>query len=135
MQVSIYHRFLRVLLLVMTVVLVFDSGIISPTTKQLSDTTIVYLASVGSSVGATVTPNEINTLTAQIAEEQRRLNLREAELNEREIAARSFGDDQDADYSTYIISAILFLILVLLIMNYILDFARVRKYTYENKMG
>lgn len=135
MKVSIYHRFLRVSLLVMTAVLVFDSGAVIPGTKQLSDNTIVYLASVGSSVGASVSPNEINSLSAQIAEQQRQLNLREAELNEREIKARAFGSESGTDYSIYIISAILFIIIVLLMINYVLDFRRVRRYRYENTMA
>ncbi len=135
MRVSIYHRFLRVSLLVMTAVLIFDSGILFPVTKQLSDTTIVYLANVGSSVGASVSPNEINSLSAQIAEQQKNLDLREAELNEREISARSFGSESEMDYSIYIISAILFIIIVLLMINYVLDFKRVRRFRYENTMA
>jgi ABC-type multidrug transport system permease subunit len=95
----------------------------------------VYLASVGSSVAANVAPNEINTLTAEIAKQQELLNRREAELNEREIKARSFGSEEGTDYSIYIISAILFIIIVLLIVNYVLDFTRVRRYRYENTMG
>lgn len=130
-----YHRFLRVSLLVMTAVLVFDSGILFPATKQLSDNTILYLASVGSSVGASVPPNEINSLSAQIAEQQKVLDQREADLNEREIKARVFGEKNETDYSLYSISAILFIIIVLLMINYTLDFRRVRKYQYENKMG
>jgi hypothetical protein len=135
MRVSIYHRFLRVSLLVMTAILLFDSGAISPVTKQLSDTTIIYVASVGSSVAANVAPNEFNTLSAEIAKQQELLNRREAELNEREIKARSFGSEEGTDYSIYIISAILFIIIVLLIVNYVLDFTRVRRYRYENTMG
>lgn len=135
MRVSIYHRFLRVSLLVMTAVLVFDSGILVPSTKQLSDTTYLYLANVGSSVGASVAPNEINSLSAQIAEQKKELDLREAELNEREIKAREFGSDTQSDYSIYIISAILFIIIVLLMINYVLDFKRVRSYRYENTVA
>ena len=133
-----YHRFLRVSLLVMTAVLIFDSGILFPATKQLSDNTILYLASVGSagsSVGASVSPNEINSLSAQIAEQQKVLDQREADLNEREIKARAFGGENETDYSLYIISAILFIIIVLLMVNYALDFRRVRRYQYESKMG
>ena len=135
MHVSIYHRFLRVSLLVMTAVLIFDSGVFSPATKQLSDNTIVYLASVGSSVGASVAPNEINSLSAQIAEQQKELDRREAELKEREIKARGFGSENSTDYSIYIISGILFIIIVLLMINYILDFRRVRRFRYENKVA
>ncbi len=135
MKVSVYHRFLRVSLLVMTAVLIFDSGVLFPATKQLSDNTILYLASVGSSVGASVAPNEINSLSAHIAEQQKVLDEREADLNKREIKARAFGGESATDYSLYIISAILFFIIVLLMINYALDFRRVRRYQYESKMG
>ena len=135
MYVSVYHRVLRVLLLVFTLVLVFDSGSIIPATKQISDTTILYLASVGSSVDARVAPNEINALSAQIAERQRELDLREADLREREIQARTFGSEDETDYSIYIISAILFIIIILLITNYVLDFTRIKQFRYENTVG
>lgn len=133
MQSSRYHSFLRVSLLVTACVLVFDSGIISPISKQLSNTTFVYLGSVGSSVLASVPENELNTLSAQIAEEQRSLAAREAALQEREIAARSFGGSEESEYSTYLISVMLFIIIVLLTLNYVLDFARMRQFKYEKQ--
>ncbi len=132
-QVSRYHRFLRVMLLVSAFTLIFDSGILFPITKELSDNTIVYLGSVGSSVFASVPPNEINTLTAQISEQQRLLDAREAELREREIAARSYTK-QETDYSIYIISTILFIITVLLVLNYAMDWSRSRHYIYEKSL-
>lgn len=133
MEISRYHRFLRVLLVVFTVALLFDSGIVFPVTKTLSDNTVLYLASTGTGVFANVPESEINALSAKLAEQQSELDRREADLREREIAARSFGAGSGNDYSTYIISAILFIILVLLVLNYAMDFARVRKYTYENQ--
>ena len=131
MQVSRYHSFLRVSLLVLAFILVFDSGIVSPVTKQLSSGTMQYLASVGSGVFASVPQNEINSLTAQISERERELDAREAQLNEREIATRNFGSEE-TDYSTYIISIILFIITVLLVLNYVMDWNRARKFnSYE----
>lgn len=136
MQVSRYHSFLRVALLITAFVLVFDSGIVSPITKQLSNGTINYLASVGSGVFASVPQNEINSLTAQISERERELDAREAKLAEREIAARDYDTEGRNDYSTYIISIILFIITVLLVLNYAMDWARVRKYTtYEKSIA
>lgn len=135
MQVSRYHRFLRVSLLVTAFVLVFDSGFVTPVSKQLSDHTIVYLASVGAGVFASVPPNEINSLSAQLSEQQRNLDAREAALREREIAARAFGSDSNTDYSTYILSAILFLLTVLIVLNYVFDYIRLRKNTYAPSMG
>jgi hypothetical protein len=122
-----YQSLLRVSMLVTAMVLLFDSGFVFPITKELSDTTISYLASVGSSVTATIPPNGINELTAEIADRNRELDLREAALNEREIAARDFGVVGESDYSTYILSAILFILTVLLVLNYAMDWARARE--------
>ena len=132
MQVDRYRSFLRVSMLVMACVLVFDSGILFPITKQLSDQTGAYLASVGAGVGATasVEPTEINTLSAQIADRQRTLDAREAALREREIAARSYEESAVTDYSTYIISVILFILTVLLVLNYAMDWSRTRALRY-----
>jgi len=119
----------------MTVVLVFDSGIISPLTATLSQNTYEYLGSVGTGVFAGVPENEINTLTAQISERERTLDAREAALREREIQTRPYDTSSDTDYSTYIISVILFIIIVLLVLNYIMDFTRIKKMTYEKQVG
>lgn len=132
MQVDRYRSFLRVSMLVVACVLVFDGGYLAPITKQLSDNTISYLANVSAGVGATATvpANEINALSAQLREQQDALDAREASLHEREIAARDFGVSGKTDYSTYILSAILFLLTVLLILNYAMDWARVRALRY-----
>lgn len=127
MYVSRYHSFLRVLLLVSAIVLIFDSGIFIPATKQISRTTTAYMASVGSGMFASVPENEVNALSAKISEQQRVLDAREASLREREIAARSYTSD-DTGYSTYIISVMLFIIIVLLVVNYIMDFVRFKQY-------
>jgi hypothetical protein len=119
--------------------LVFDSGIAFPVTKTLSNATVSYLASVaGSGMFASVPPNEINTLTAQITEQQRALDAREATLHEREIVARQYGTTETTEYSTYIISVLLFVIIVLLVINYIFDFIRYKQYlrvTHEKQLG
>ena len=131
MQVNRYHSFLRVAMVVVAIVLLFDGGFLFPITKQFSDVTVDYVASVGAGMFATVPQNEINTLSAQIAEKQRELDTREASLHEREISARSFGTgDAGTNYSTYILSVILFILTVLLVLNYILDWIRVRQSRY-----
>ena len=132
MQVDRYRSFLRVSMLVSVFVLIFDSGLLFPVTKQFSDNTISYLANIGAGVGATATvpQNEINILSAQIAEQQRVLDAREAILREREIATRSYGTSANTDYSTYIMSAILFILTVLLVLNYAMDWARIRTLRY-----
>ena len=122
MEVSRYHRFLRISLLVATFVLVFDSGILFPVTERLSHNTFLYLGSVGAGVFASVPENEINVLTAQISERERTLDAK-------------FETESESDYSTYIISVILFFIIVLLVLNYAFDFARNRKPRYEEQVA
>ena len=134
-MVSRYHSFLRVSLLVTAIVLLFDGGFVVPITKQLSDNTLLYLGAAQTSISASVPENEINTLTAQIRERQDELDAREAALRSREIEARDFGSGSDIDYSTYILSIILFILTVLIVLNYAMDWARVRRFTYEKSMG
>ena len=137
MDVSRYHKFLRVSAVIAAAVLVFDGGYLSPVTQQLSDTTINYLASVGSgSTGmyASVPVNDVNSLTAQLEERQRTLDAREAALREREIETRAFGTS-GPDYSVYILSAILFILTVLIVLNYAMDFARARTVRYEKQVA
>ncbi len=118
-------------------VLVFDSGILLPVTEQISDNTYQYLGSVGAGVFASVPENEINVLTAQISERERSLDEREALIKEREIAARTFEGQSGgtSDYSTYIISFILFIISVLLVLNYAMDWTRVKQGYYAKQVG
>lgn len=134
MHTSRYHSLLRISLLVTAFLLLFDGGFVTPLTKVLSDNTMRYVAEVGVTMFASVEPNELNTLTAQITARQRELDAREAALREREIEARDFGSGAN-DYSTYILSAILFVLTVLIVLNYAMDWARVRKINYERAMG
>lgn len=123
---SRYHQVLRTSLLVTAFMLVFDGGFVVPLSKHLSDNTIEYLAtSVG--VFAQVEPNEINVLTAELTAKQRELEAREAAL--RNIEARSFGSPESPDYSSYILSVILFILTVLILTNYVLDWHRNRLMT------
>ncbi|MCR4285297.1 MAG: hypothetical protein NUW00_00205 [Candidatus Kaiserbacteria bacterium] len=136
MQAVGYSSFLRISALVTALVLVFDSGILMPVTSQLSDTTILYVASIGVGASASVPESEINALSAQIAERQRVLDAKEAELNEREIATRSFSvSGTTENLSTYVLSTILFILTVLIVLNYAMDWARVRSYRYERQVG
>jgi hypothetical protein len=117
-----YHSTLRVSLLVTAFMLVFDSGIVFPLTKQLSDNTMLYLAQ-SAGVFAQIEPNEYNTITAELTRREAELAAREAEL--REIGARDFGGEP-TDYSTYILASILFILTVLITLNYVLDWRRAR---------
>lgn len=123
MQHSLYRSVLRVSLLSTALVLVFDSGIVSPLTKHLSDGTVAYLAQSSSGVFAQVAPNELNTMTAELRVREEDLDRREAAL--RDIEARTY-DSGTPDYSTYILSVVLFILTVLILMNYILDWRRVQ---------
>lgn len=130
MKITRYHKFLRTALVVTAGVLVFDGGFVFPITKQLSDVSVQYVASVGAGMHASVPPNEYNSLSAQLAEQQRNLDAREAALSEREISTRSFDTSGDSDFSTYVLSIILFILTVLIVFNYVMDFAHLRHLRY-----
>ena len=120
-----YHRILRVALLVVAFVLLFDSGFVMPITKILSDNAMNYLAN-SAGVFAQVEPNELNMLTKELTERQQELDRREASL--REIESRDFSGANEPDYSTYILSSILFVLTLLITVNYVLDWKRVRAF-------
>jgi hypothetical protein len=125
---SLYHSVLRVSVLVCAIALVFESGILSESTAVLSQNTHSYLANaVGMSVG--VAPTELNQYTAQLTQKERELSAREAALSEREIAvslsaAPGANGNQRA---TYILAGILFILLVLILLNYTLDYLRLKE--------
>ena len=127
--VSRYHKVLRVSALVAASILAFDSGYISSLTRDLSNNTIDYLASSLSSVSVAVPENELNVITTQLTARERELDAREAALKEREISSRNFTSPE-TDYSTYIISLILFLLTTLILLNYALDWLRAKKLSY-----
>lgn len=124
-----YHVLLRVSALTLALVLLFDSGLLSPLTKQLSHNTQDYLANaIG--VQARVQPTELNQYTAQLTQYEQELNQREAAIEEREISVgltTGVERQSNSDLSTYILSVILFILLVLIILNYVLDFVRDRR--------
>lgn len=125
MNNSFYHSLLRTSALTLSLVLLFVSGVISPVTRTLSEHTTNYLASA---VGmyAAVEPNGINEVTAALTAKENALNEREAALAEREIAVGVGGGVTAAqpDYATYILSIIVFILLVLMVINYVLDYLR-----------
>ncbi len=119
---SIYHGVLRIAVLLFVILLVFDSGLISKNTKILSTSTQQYLANaVGVYVG--VAPTEMNQLTARITELEGELDAKER------LIAVNLADNKNApmDKSTLILSIIVFILLVLIIINYILDYLRMRQ--------
>lgn len=125
-QWSLYHKVLRVSLVVCACVLVFDSGLVTEKTAYLSENAHSYMAnSIGMS--AAVEPTELNQYTAALTKKERDLNEREAALTEREIQIGLATEEVQADVSTYVLASILFVLLVLIILNYALDYLRIRK--------
>lgn len=110
----------------MALVLLFQGGLVSDATARMALGTQVYMAnSVGVFVG--VAPTELNQLTAEITAQKLALDAREQALSEREIAVGlDGGTTMDQLTTTYILSGILFILIVLILMNYVLDFMRAR---------
>ena len=116
-QNSVYHVLLRISALTLALVLLFVSGVLSPVTQQIAQDTSNYLANVVSA-SASVPQNEVNTLSAGLAK-------RNVELTQREIAVSLKEKNSDnSGISTFVLSILLFIILVLLILNYALDYLR-----------
>lgn len=124
---SNYHRVLRVSVLVCAIALIFESGILSESTARLAQNTHLYLANaVGMTVG--VAPTELNQYTAQLTQKERELDAREAALNERAISVNlANAGESTNDTATYLLASILFILLVLILLNYILDYIRMKE--------
>ena len=91
---------------------------------QLSQHTVVYMASA---VGmyAAVEPNGVNEITAALTAKETELDAREAALSERELNVGVAGSGSSSpDYATFILSVIVFILLVLMVLNYVLDYLR-----------
>ena len=124
-QSLLYRSLLRVALVITAFLLVFQSGVVDQRTAMLFSLTTDNLgAMVGMS--ASVAPTEINQITAGLTQQQQLLNAREATIAEREIElGLSSGESQNNSVTTtYVLAAILFIQLVLLVLNYVLDYLR-----------
>lgn len=122
LESSTYHSFLRIALLVCAFTLVFDSGLLSEATQRLSLGAQQYVAAaVGVRVG--VAQNDVNVLTARITELETELARKEREIDVNVDKATPTGPNT----STFVLSAILFILLVLIVLNYILDYLRSRR--------
>lgn len=129
MEHTFYHSLLRVASLTVALVLLFESGLLIPETRELAQGTHQYLASAVS-MQAAVAPNELNQLTADLTLQKQQLAEREAAIAERELAlGLNTGDSGSSDTSTFILSIILFILLLLILLNYTLDFLRQTKTT------
>lgn len=128
LETTVYHKILRISSVVLALVLLFQSGLLSETTARMAYGTQVYMAnSVGVFVG--VAPTELNQLTAEITAQKLALDAREQALAEREIEVglESGGGGMNQLTTTYVLSGVLFILIVLILMNYVLDFMRARE--------
>ena len=78
-------------------------------------------------MSAAVEPTQLSMYTAELTKKETELVAREAALREREIAVNVGGAATDTDRSTYVLSSILFILLVLILLNYTLDYLRARE--------
>lgn len=127
MEFSLYHKLLRVSGVVLAVALLFQAGLVSNATAIMATQTQSYLAnSVGVFVG--VEPTELNTITAGLTAKEFALDARERELAQREIAVGiDKGGGATQDMTTFIMGLVLFIVLLLLVLNYALDYLRYRE--------
>lgn len=132
MKDSLYHIVLRTSALTLALVLLFDSGLLSGATAKISQNTQDYVANaIGMYAGVEVT--ELNQYTAELTARDRVLTQREGEIAQREIAVNLAESGEATDYSTFIISLLLFIILVLIVLNYALDYVRMREQIIQRK--
>ncbi len=126
-QDSTYHKVLRISVVVCAFVLVFESGLFSESTTQISKNAHLYMANaIGMSVS--VQPTDLNQITAGITQKQRELEEREAMLVEREISiGLSTSGGSGNDTAIYVLSSILFILLMLILLNYVLDYLRIKE--------
>ncbi len=121
---SLYHSFLRIAVCVLAIALIFDSGLLLKQTELLSNTASQHLASVvGVTVG--VAPTEMNQLTSRITELETELEAKERLIA---VSVRNTDTKPGLD-STFFLSVILFILLILIVLNYVLDFLRSRQPT------
>ena len=120
MDVSIYHKTLRTSATIVALVLLFQSGVASVTTKQLSLQTELYIANVVG-ITASVSENELNMLSAGLEQRKNELDARERNVNEIERASTM------NESTTYFLAVTLFILLILIVLNYVLDFLRSRR--------
>ena len=125
LESSTYHSLLRVALLVCAFTLVFDIGLLNEATQKLSLNAQQYVAAaVGVRVG--VAQNDVNVLTARITELETELARKEREID---VNVDKTASPAGPNTSTFVLSAILFILLVLIVLNYVLDYLRSRRET------
>lgn len=132
MKDSLYHIVLRTAALTLAFLLLFDSGLLSGATATLSHDAQDYVASaIGMYAGVEAT--ELNNYTAELTARDRVLTQRESDLAAREIAVNLAESQAPVNYSTYILSVLLFIMLVLIVLNYALDYIRAKEQIIRRK--
>jgi len=124
LEFSTYHKILRISSVVCASVLLFQAGLISQTTATLATHTQLYLASV---VGVTAGsyPAETNQTAIELTQKNTEQFFNEEASRQNKVTV-SFNSDTDTvqDQSTFILAALLFIILILIVLNYSLEFFR-----------
>jgi len=129
-QSILYRSLLRVSLVVTALILVFQAGIVDDRTATLFSQTATQLsATVGMSVS--VAPTEFNEITAELTKQQNLLAQREDQIAAREIdLGLNSGEPTANQTTTYVLASILFVQLLLIILNYGLDYLRAKEQKY-----
>ena len=128
LEYTSYHKILRISSVVIACVLLFQSGIVSHTTAQLSLETQQYVANaVAVSVG--VEPTELNQMTADLTKRELALAEREKDVQAREISVgiAPGGASISQATTTFILAIVLFIVIVLMLLNYVLDYVRAKR--------
>lgn len=126
MNVSVYHKVLRVSALTVALMLVFESGMCSPVSKQFADNTIIMLASASTQVGIMNFSSNLN-VAATLTARQNVIDTTNGNLSERSAPTR-ISVETESGYPTYVLSTILFLLVLLILMNYLFDWRRAHVY-------
>ena len=127
-QSLLYRSLLRVSAVVTACVLVFQAGLIDERSATVFSQAGDSLAAMTVGATASVAPNEFNQITAELTRQEQLLQAREAEITSREIElGLQQGEPAVNQTTTYLIAAILFIQLVLLVLNYALDYLRARE--------
>jgi membrane-associated HD superfamily phosphohydrolase len=125
-QSLLYRSALRVSAVVTAFILVFQSGLVDDRTAVVftEATGSLYATVVGAS--ASVRTTEVNQITAELTKQQQLLASREELITEREIElGLAQGSTQSSNQTTtYLLAAILLIQLILLMLNYVLDYLR-----------
>ncbi|MFN3188586.1 MAG: hypothetical protein ACK42D_03555 [Candidatus Paceibacteria bacterium] len=110
---SWYHSILRISVLLFALALVFESGILSPATKTFSHITGQQFATAIHATIDTATYDESGVLAPEVQSQQ--------------ISQANTASTQPLSRSTFLLSTLVFILLLLIVLNYILDYLRNRE--------